>query len=92
MMPRGKAINVAARQSKMTSGKTLIINPDQNDIDLPDHAHIIEPTNLPKMEDEKEAISQALRSPIEAPPLKESVKSTYKVFIVISDDQHQIIY
>ncbi|WP_018395485.1 nickel-dependent lactate racemase [Bacillus sp. 37MA] len=54
-------------------------------LDLPDHSFIIEPKNLPKLENEEEAIRQALRNPIGAPPLKESVKSTDTVSIVISD-------
>ncbi|RDW20009.1 hypothetical protein CWR48_06790 [Oceanobacillus arenosus] len=54
-------------------------------VDLPDNAFIIEPTNLPKVSDEKKAIRQALRNPINNIPLKEAVKSTDKVSIVISD-------
>lgn len=54
-------------------------------LNLPEQSFIIEPKNLPKMEDEKEAIRQALRNPIGAPSLKESVKSTDTVSIVISD-------
>ncbi|WP_339227126.1 nickel-dependent lactate racemase [Oceanobacillus sp. FSL K6-2867] len=54
-------------------------------LDLPDNAFLIEPTNLSKLEDEEEAIRQALRNPIGAAPLKESVKSTDTVSIVISD-------
>ncbi|WP_152655466.1 nickel-dependent lactate racemase [Oceanobacillus sp. CFH 90083] len=54
-------------------------------LDLPDNALLIEPTNSPKLDDDKEAIRQALRNPIGSAPLKESVKSTDKVSIVISD-------
>lgn len=54
-------------------------------LDLPDHSFIIEPTNLPELEDHKEAIRQALRNPIGTPSLKESVKPTDIVSIVISD-------
>lgn len=54
-------------------------------LNLPEQSFIIEPKNLPKVEDEKEAIRQALRNPIGAPSLKESVKSTDTVSIVISD-------
>src|SRR5690606_10533602 len=54
-------------------------------LNLPDHSFIIEPKNLPKMEDDKEAIRQALRNPINSKPLKDSVKSTDTVSIVISD-------
>ncbi|SEH43299.1 Nickel-dependent lactate racemase [Halobacillus karajensis] len=54
-------------------------------VDLPEESFIIEPKNLPKMEDEKEAVLKALRDPIGIAPLKESVSSTDKVSIVISD-------
>ncbi|MBP2077044.1 nickel-dependent lactate racemase [Oceanobacillus polygoni] len=54
-------------------------------IELPDNAFLIEPKNLPKLDDEKDAIRQALRNPIGAASLKESVKSTDTVSIVISD-------
>ncbi|MEK4300100.1 nickel-dependent lactate racemase [Oceanobacillus sp. FSL W8-0428] len=54
-------------------------------LDLPEDALLIEPTNLPKLENDKEAIRQALRNPIGSEPLKESVKSTDTVSIVISD-------
>src|SRR5690554_4557514 len=54
-------------------------------LDLPDQSFLIEPKNLPKLEDEKESIRQALRNPIGTRSLKESVKSTDTVSIVISD-------
>ncbi|RHW30809.1 nickel-dependent lactate racemase [Oceanobacillus profundus] len=54
-------------------------------LELPDNAFLIEPTNLPKLENEKEAIRKALRNPIGSGSLKESVKSTDTVSIVISD-------
>lgn len=54
-------------------------------LDLPENTLLIEPTNLPKLEDEKEAIRQALRNPIGSASLKESVKATDTVSIVISD-------
>jgi len=54
-------------------------------LELPDNSFIIEPKNLPKLENDKEAIRQALRNPIGTPSLKESVKSTDTVSIVISD-------
>ena len=54
-------------------------------LDLPDNSFIIEPKNLSTLENDKEAIRQALRSPIGSSPLKESVKSTDIVSIIISD-------
>lgn len=54
-------------------------------IDVPDHATIVEPRHLQGIEDDHAAVSNALRSPIGTPPLKEMVKSTDRVAIVISD-------
>ncbi|MFD2922236.1 nickel-dependent lactate racemase [Halobacillus naozhouensis] len=54
-------------------------------IDLPDNTHIIEPDNLPGLPNVEEAIRQAVRHPIGTKPLRESVKSTDTVSIVISD-------
>lgn len=55
------------------------------EIELPDQAFIVEPKNLPALVDEREAIRKALRNPIGTPPLKEMVKATDTVAIVISD-------
>ncbi|MBP1971243.1 nickel-dependent lactate racemase [Virgibacillus natechei] len=54
-------------------------------LDLPENAYIIEPKNLPKLGNDKEAIKEHLRNPIGSPSLKESVKTTDIVSIVISD-------
>ncbi|QAS53538.1 nickel-dependent lactate racemase [Halobacillus litoralis] len=54
-------------------------------VDLPEDSFIIEPKNLPEIEDENEAVLKALRNPIGTGPLKESVSSTDTVSIVISD-------
>ncbi|MEK4405837.1 MULTISPECIES: nickel-dependent lactate racemase [unclassified Sporosarcina] len=54
-------------------------------LDLPDNSFIIEPKKLSTLENDKDAIRQALGSPIGSSPLKESVKSTDIVSIVISD-------
>lgn len=54
-------------------------------LNLPDDSFIIEPTNLPKVENEQEALLQAVRNPIGTTPLREQVKSTDRVAIVISD-------
>jgi nickel-dependent lactate racemase len=52
---------------------------------LPDHAVVIEPQEAEGLQDEKEAFLQAVRNPIGTPPLKDIVKNTDKVCIVISD-------
>ncbi|MFC3040783.1 nickel-dependent lactate racemase [Virgibacillus xinjiangensis] len=63
----------------------LLYGKENLSLNLPDDTLVIEPKNLPKMADEMEAIREALRNPIGAKPLKESVKSTDTVSIVISD-------
>ncbi|MBS4214501.1 MULTISPECIES: nickel-dependent lactate racemase [Neobacillus] len=55
------------------------------EIEVPDNAFVVEPKDLPAMEDEREAIKQALRNPIGTAPLREMVKPTDTVAIVISD-------
>jgi len=54
-------------------------------IQVPDKAVVIEPRHLPGLMDEKQAVMTALRQPIGTPPLKEMVKSTDTVAIVIAD-------
>jgi nickel-dependent lactate racemase len=54
-------------------------------IEVPDHSVIIEPHDLKELQDDKHAIIDAFRNPIGLPPLREMVKSTDKVAIVISD-------
>ncbi|MDR3601376.1 MAG: nickel-dependent lactate racemase [Desulfosporosinus sp.] len=54
-------------------------------VNVPDHTKIIEPTHLDLPEDDHAVVLQALRDPIGTKPLKEMVKSSDKVVIVISD-------
>ncbi|WP_240414078.1 nickel-dependent lactate racemase [Paenibacillus periandrae] len=54
-------------------------------INVPDHSQIIEPSHLEGLQDDKAAVMEALQHPIGAPPLREMVKATDKVAIVISD-------
>jgi nickel-dependent lactate racemase len=54
-------------------------------IEVPNHSTIIEPSHLDGQKDEKAAVIRALNEPIGLPPLKELVKATDKVAIVISD-------
>jgi len=54
-------------------------------VEVPDHSVLIEPRYLSGLEDEKQAVLGALRYPIGAPPLRQSVRATDKVAIVISD-------
>jgi len=55
------------------------------DIDVPDYATIVEPSELQAVDNEEEAVMDALRQPIGTAPLQNMVKSTDKVVIVISD-------
>ncbi|RSL31418.1 nickel-dependent lactate racemase [Salibacterium salarium] len=54
-------------------------------VNIPDDAHVIEPENVAGMRDQKQAVMEGLRQPLGTPPLKEMVKSTDTVAIVISD-------
>lgn len=64
---------------------TLLYGENNIQIDVPDQSVIIEPRNLNGIKDDLEAIREALRNPIGCPPLKEMVKATDTVAIVISD-------
>lgn len=54
-------------------------------IEVPEQTVILEPVDQQGLDDEKAAVQQALRTPIGAKPLRESVKPGDKVAIVISD-------
>ena len=54
-------------------------------ISVPTDAHVIEPKHLEALADEAGAVVAALRNPIGTAPLKDMVKSSDKVSIVISD-------
>lgn len=64
---------------KLAYGKTDLV------IDVPEQSVLIEPQHLPALHDEKEKAFAAFHDPIGTPPLKEMVKPTDKVSIVISD-------
>lgn len=55
------------------------------DVHLPDSATVIEPIEARGLAQEKAAVVASLRRPIGAPPLREQVKATDRVVIVISD-------
>lgn len=63
----------------------LLYGRDGLTINLPDNAFLIEPENLPGLENENEELLEALRNPIGAESLKKQVKVTDTVAIVISD-------
>ncbi len=54
-------------------------------IDVPDHAVVLEPHDTPGLEIEEESVRQALQHPIGTSALKQLVKSTDRIAIVISD-------
>ncbi len=64
---------------------TLLYGKDGLTIEVPDRAVIIEPKHLDGLADEEKAVREALQNPIGTPPLREMVKSTDRVAIVISD-------
>ncbi|MFE1630667.1 nickel-dependent lactate racemase [Brevibacillus reuszeri] len=64
---------------------TLLYGKDGLTIDVPDDSLIVEPKNLPGLENEEEAVRHALQAPIGTQPLRDMVKNTDKVAIVISD-------
>jgi nickel-dependent lactate racemase len=64
---------------------TLLYGKDGLHIEVPDHSAIVEPKHMAGLNDEENAVIEALRSPIGTPPLREMVAATDKVAIVISD-------
>ncbi|ARI78677.1 nickel-dependent lactate racemase [Halobacillus mangrovi] len=64
---------------------TLLYGKDGLSLDLPEQSFVVEPKNLPALKNERDSIQQALRNPIGLPPLKDVVRSTDTVAIVISD-------
>ncbi|MCR8636008.1 nickel-dependent lactate racemase [Paenibacillus radicis (ex Xue et al. 2023)] len=64
---------------------TLLYGKHGLSVEVPDHAVLVEPHDIPGVADEKEAVLEALRQPIASPPLREMVKATDRIVIVISD-------
>ncbi|MUG70122.1 nickel-dependent lactate racemase [Paenibacillus validus] len=64
---------------------TILYGKESLHINVPDHSVIIEPHYLEGLKDEKQAVMNALRQPIGLPPLRELVKATDQIAIVISD-------
>ena len=54
-------------------------------INVPDYAKIVEPSHVEPAKDDHQLVLNSLRNPIGTKPLKEMVKSTDRVVIVISD-------
>lgn len=68
-------------QVRLAYGKTGL------EVDLPDgwNVTIVEPKHVPGLPDPRRALTEALRSPMGAAPLREQVKTTDRVGIVFSD-------
>lgn len=64
---------------------SLLYGKQHLEVNVPEDAYIIEPNNLPALEDQNQAVRDALRSPIDTPPLQSMAKASDKVAIVISD-------
>ncbi|MFD0682020.1 MULTISPECIES: nickel-dependent lactate racemase [unclassified Paenibacillus] len=64
---------------------TLLYGKHGLSVEVPDHAVLVEPHDIPGVADEKQAVLEALRQPIASPPLREMVKATDRIVIVISD-------
>lgn len=64
---------------------TLLYGKEGLTINVPDGAVIVEPKNMKGLDNEEGAVLAALRNPIGSAPLREMVKETDTVAIVISD-------
>jgi nickel-dependent lactate racemase len=64
---------------------TLLYGKHGLSVEVPDHAVLVEPHDIPGAADEEQAVLEALRQPIGTPPLRDMVKATDRVVIVISD-------
>ncbi|XQY92914.1 nickel-dependent lactate racemase [Metabacillus sp. HB246100] len=64
---------------------TLLYGKTGLSLTLPDNTFVVEPNNLSRVENDMEALRDALNNPIGTPALREMVKSTDKVAIAISD-------
>jgi len=54
-------------------------------VEVPNHATVIKPTHLERIENDHEAVLSALRNPSGTKPLRDMVKASDRVVIVISD-------
>ncbi len=54
-------------------------------VQLPDGTHVISPRHIPGLPDEKAAFTEALRSPVGAPPLRDLIPARGTCAIVIAD-------
>ena len=64
---------------------TLAYGKNGLSVNVPNYTTVIEPTHLERIENDHEAVLNALRNPSGTKPLREMVKSSDQVVIVISD-------
>jgi len=64
---------------------TLAYGKNGLNVNVPNYTTVIEPTHLERIENDHEAVLRALRNPSGTKPLREMVKSSDRVVIVISD-------
>ena len=64
---------------------SLLYGKGELKINVPENAVVLEPKNIPGLQDEIVALKEALLNPIGTSPINEMVKETDKVAIVISD-------
>jgi len=64
---------------------TLAYGKNGLSVNVPNNSKVIEPTHLERIENDREAVLRALRNPSGTKPLREMVKSSDLVVIVISD-------
>jgi lactate racemase len=57
----------------------------QLDVDFPSNAQVIEPRFIPGLPDERNAVIEALRHPIQSRPLAEWIKADSKICILFTD-------
>jgi len=55
------------------------------EVEVPDHAVIVEPTFLPGLPDEDESLRRALREPIAGPPLVDRIRAGQTVAVAVCD-------
>ncbi|MER1957574.1 MAG: nickel-dependent lactate racemase [Solibacillus sp.] len=66
-------------------GVSLLYGKGELTINVPEHTVVLEPKSIPGLADEMGALKEALLNPIGTLPIREMVKETDKIAIVISD-------
>ncbi|MGM0787256.1 MAG: nickel-dependent lactate racemase [Thermodesulfobacteriota bacterium] len=64
---------------------SLVYGQKKLDLEVPEHAHLLNMKETPPVPDSEEAVRQALENPIHSKPLRELAKGRHSACIVISD-------